>query len=213
MQGLGTLVEHLDLALAWLAYGLIHSLFAADTVKRLAAERFALAGPGYRLAYNLSAMVLLVPVVWLLLDHPGTLLWDPGSALRFAFDLVALAGVLALFLAGPGYDLREFLGIGKREAAQPALRISRWHCYVRHPWYTVALLIIWTREMYAAWLVSALCITAYFVIGAWFEEQKLERCFGEPYRRYRSRVPGLLPFRGRALSNPEAAEIEHAARQ
>ena len=65
----------------------------------------------------------------------------------------------------------------------------------------------------AAWLVSALCITAYFVIGAWFEERKLERVFGEAYSRYRSRVPGLLPFRGRALSATEAAEIERAARQ
>lgn len=211
MNGLRALIEHWPLALAWLVYGLIHSLLAADNAKRLAAERLSLVGPRYRLAYNLLAVLLLVPVAWLLVIDPGPLLWDPGPRLRLAFDLLALFGVMALLLAGPGYDLREFLGIAASESTRPTLRISGWHCYVRHPWYSVALVLVWTRELYAAWLLSAICITAYFVIGAWFEEAKLERIFGDAYRRYRARVPGLLPFRGRALSIAEAGDIERAA--
>lgn len=211
MRGPAALAEHWDLALAWLAYGLIHSLLAGDWLKRAASARLSLAGPPYRLAFNLIALLLLLPIAGMILADPGTLLWDRPPGLSLAFDLLALGSVLALLLAGPGYDLGEFVGLPGRAAARPALRVSGWHCYVRHPWYSVALLLVWTREPYAAWLISAVCISVYLVIGARLEEAKLERSFGEAYRRYRARVPGLLPYRGRALSAAEAGEIEAAA--
>lgn len=211
MPALGALIGHWDLALAWLAYGVVHSVLAADRTKRLAAAGLALTGPRYRLLFNLLALVLLLPIAWLLFDNPGPLLWDAGPLLRVVFDLLATGVVVVLLVAGPGYDLREFFGLSTNAPSRPTLRISAWHRYVRHPWYSVALLLIWTREMYAGWLISAICVSAYFVIGARFEENKLERCFGEAYQRYRSRVPALIPFRGRALTAAEASDIERSA--
>jgi protein-S-isoprenylcysteine O-methyltransferase Ste14 len=58
--------------------------------------------------------------------------------------------------------------------------------------------------MNAAWLVSAIAITLYFAIGSWFEERKLIAIHGDAYRRYRDKVPALLPLPWKFLSAEEA---------
>ena len=62
-----------------------------------------------------------------------------------------------------------------------------------------------------ALLVSALMVSAYFVVGARLEEAKLVVEFGAAYRHYMTRVAGLLPLPGRTLSAGEAARIEAMA--
>jgi hypothetical protein len=47
----------------------------------------------------------------------------------------------------------------------------------------------------------------YFIVGAWLEERKLEAHFGAAYRKYRSRVPGLIPLPWKRLSATEAADL------
>jgi protein-S-isoprenylcysteine O-methyltransferase Ste14 len=61
--------------------------------------------------------------------------------------------------------------------------------------------------MNAAMLVSALAITIYFVAGSWLEERKLIAIHGDTYRRYRERVPGLLPLPWKWLGRDEAANF------
>jgi protein-S-isoprenylcysteine O-methyltransferase Ste14 len=50
-------------------------------------------------------------------------------------------------------------------------------------------------------------MSAYFVIGTWFEERKLIAEFGQKYRDYRARVPAILPLPGRTLSRAEAVAL------
>ena len=92
------------------------------------------------------------------------------------------------------------------------LRLSPLHRYVRHPWYSAALVWVWTRDMDPARLLSALLISAYLVFGSRLEEAKLIIEFGEAYRRYRARVPGLVPLPWKTISAREAARIEAQAR-
>jgi len=56
-------------------------------------------------------------------------------------------------------------------------------------------------------LVSALAITLYFVLGSRLEERKLIAVHGDTYRRYRAKVPGLLPLPWKRLSREEAANF------
>jgi len=111
------------------------------------------------------------------------------------------------------YDGGEFLGLRQLRAGtrtvedQEAFRISPLHRYVRHPWYFLSLVIVWTRDMNAAMLLSAIVITAYFVVGSRLEERKLIAYHGERYRRYMEKVAGLVPLPWKVLSPEEAREL------
>lgn len=204
------------LALAWAAYGALHSLLAAEGVQRRLVARWPGLAPAYRLAYNAVATLALVPLVGLMARHPGPWLWRWTGPAGWLADGLAL-GALALLVAGPGtYDLEEFLGLrawreGRGSAADRGpFRISPLHRFVRHPWYALGLVLLWTRDMDAARLVSALAATAYLGVGTWLEERKLLRRFGAPYAAYRARVPALLPRPGRVLGRAEARRLENA---
>ena len=105
----------------------------------------------------------------------------------------------------------HFLGLKQIRAGVAEVEerfvIGRWHRYVRHPWYSLALVLLWNRQMDGVLLVNALAITGYLLLGSWLEERKLERQFGEGYRRYRQRVPALLPRPRRCLSVAEAERL------
>jgi protein-S-isoprenylcysteine O-methyltransferase Ste14 len=199
---------------AWIVYGALHSVLASEGAKRWVAARLPRLMPAYRLLYNLFAGVALLPILWLLWRDSGAWLWRWHGPLAWLMNALALvaAGIL---LAGPGlYDLPEFLGLrqlreGRRASEdQEPLRIAPLHRYVRHPWYALSLVILWTRDMNAALLLSALWITAYFIVGSRLEESKLLTRFGGRYREYMGRVPGLLPRPWKVLSREEARRLE-----
>lgn len=205
--------ELYGLALGWLAYAVLHSWLAALGVKRWTTRRWPGLAPYYRLAYNGLAMLLLLPLLWATWTLPGDWLWrwtGPWAWLANGLALAALAGV---WWSAGSYDMAEFLGLRplrekRTDAAEhDGFRISPLHRHVRHPWYALGLLLIWTRDMNAPWLVSALAITLYFIGGSWLEERKLEAHFGKAYRQYRDRVPGLVPLPWKSLSADEAEEL------
>jgi protein-S-isoprenylcysteine O-methyltransferase Ste14 len=121
---------------------------------------------------------------------------------------------MAGFVLSSGtYDMGEFLGTKPlREKRADAVehdgfRISPLHRYVRHPWYALGLVLVWTRDMNAPLLVSSLAITLYLFVGAWLEERKLETHFGAAYRAYCEKVPGLIPLPWKRLSPTEAEKL------
>ncbi|WP_243305280.1 methyltransferase family protein [Geothrix oryzisoli] len=202
------------LSFAWIAYAALHSGLASLGLKRAVAAHLPRLVPAYRLVYNLVASLALLPIFGLVVDRPGVWLWrwkGPGAWVMNGLALVA-AGILVAWPAG--YDLGEFLGWrqlrtrrGMAEDLEP-FRISTLHRFVRHPWYSLFLVILWTRDMNAARLVSAGWITVYFIVGSWLEERKLLARFGVAYRDYMDRVPGLLPRPWRTLSRAEAQRLE-----
>lgn len=205
------------LALAWLFYFLVHTLLASLGAKRWVAARHPVWMPAYRLLFNLQAVFLLLPPLWLTYSYEGELLWAwRGTWFWVANGLAALAAAGFLWSLR-WYDGQEFLGLRQwraRETSvedQERLHLSPLHRWVRHPWYFLGLLIIWTRDMNAAWLLTAVFASAYLWIGSRFEERKLLVYHGEAYRRYRERVPGLIPLPWRHLSAGEAAQLARAA--
>jgi protein-S-isoprenylcysteine O-methyltransferase Ste14 len=58
--------------------------------------------------------------------------------------------------------------------------------------------------MSAAMLLSALVMTAYFIVGSRMEERKLIAYHGERYRRYMAKVAGLVPLPWKTISKAEA---------
>lgn len=218
--GLSRALPYLGLAGVWALYFAAHSLLATPALKARAARHGARWRRGYRLAYNLLALVLILPPVWLTfrLDGPAIITWS-GWAWWLA-QSAALLAVLGFLSTLPRYDMRHFLGLrqwrgeaitdGGVEPWEP-LRVSGAHRYVRHPWYFLGLVVLWTRDLDLAALVTAGAITGYLIVGSRLEERKLLAAYGEAYADYRRRVPGLVPLPGRALSREEAEELARRA--
>lgn len=201
------------LAVAWLAYGLVHSLLADRRLKARIVGRWPGAARAYRLAYNGLAVVLLAGPLALTRALRGPPLWDWPGAWGWLADGLAAAALAVFLWSLRYYDLGVFLGLRQwREgAADPdgpqAFRLSPLHRFVRHPWYSCALVLIWTRDWDPAWLVTAAALTAYIWVGLRLEEAKLETAFGDAYRRYRARVPALLPRPWRYLDRAQACTL------
>jgi hypothetical protein len=62
---------------------------------------------------------------------------------------------------------------------QERFHLSSLHRFVWHPWYSLGLVIIWTRDMAPTFLVTAVMITLYFAVRSGLEERKLLVYHGE----------------------------------
>lgn len=211
-----TVSPHLaTIALAWLAYGAVHSALASHRVKGWLAARWPRLMPAYRLVFNALALILLWPPLALTVHTPGPVVWDVPQPVSWAALFLTAAGFLSSLAS---YDLRAFLGLAQwQRRAGPdetdeTFVISPLHRHVRHPWYALGLAFLWTRDLDAAWLTAALVITLYVVVGSRLEENKLIARYGEAYRRYRQRVPAFLPWPGKSLDPIDARTLERLAR-
>lgn len=201
----------------WLFYFLIHSSLASLRIKRLVAGRWPGLMPAYRLFFNLVALLLLLPPLYLTYHLDGPWLWRwSGPAAWFANGLALLA--IALFYwTLRYYDSGEFIGLKQwREQIgsvqdHERFHLSPLHRFVRHPWYFLGLVLIWSRDMNLPFLLTAIVITLYFWLGSKLEEKKLLLYHGSVYQRYREQVPGLLPLPWRYLSRAVAEEMERDA--
>ena len=204
----------LILVLAWGSYSLIHSWLASLQLKRLVAQRWPQFMPAYRICFNLLAMVLVIPPLWWTFSLPGPQLWQWSGALWWVANGLALMALVGVAWSMRDYDSGEFLGIRQwrdKEMSvedQEGFHVSPLHRYVRHPWYSLSLVLIWTRDMDLAFLTAAVVMSIYFVVGARLEEQKLVIYHGEKYRSYQTLVPGLLPLPWRYLSRAQAEELQ-----
>ena len=197
------------LALAWFAYALLHSALASLAVKEWAAQRWPNFVPWYRLAYNVVAALAALPPVWLVYSLEGEWLWRWSGAAAWLANGLALAALAGILAASRAYDMNDFLGLrqARGRVDRDVFVISPFHRHVRHPWYFLSLVLIWTRDMNAPLLVSAGAITLYFVLGSKLEEKKLIAAHGEAYRHYMDRVPGLLPLPWKYLTAAQARQI------
>lgn len=206
------------LALSWLGYFVAHSLLASLWLKKLFAASFPRRMLIYRLGFNALALLTLLPILWLSFHVPGPALWIWRGPAAWLANGLALAAIGGFVVSLKHYDTQEFLGLrqwksrSQRVEDQEGFHLSPFHRYVRHPWYFFSLVLLWTRDMNSATLLSVVMMTIYFVLGSRLEEKKLQVYHGEIYRRYMKSVPGLIPLPWKMLSADEAARLVKAAK-
>lgn len=209
----------LPLIFSWLFYFLAHSLLASISAKEFIACRFPGVMPFYRLTYNILAVVLLLIPLAIMYRFEGEWLWRWSGIFGWISIVISLLAIAGFLWSLRYYDMDEFLGVRQMSEQinsvddQEQFYLSPLHRWVRHPWYFFALLLIWTRDMNEAMLISAIMMTLYFVIGSKLEDRKLVRYHGDIYQRYRELVPGLIPLPWKYLSATNMKKIFEGAKQ
>lgn len=193
------IVYPLIVLLVVLVYGLVHSLLASLWFKDLICRWMgSSADRWYRLVFNLLAGLTFLPVVAV----PALLPDQSLYAIHFPWVLITSMGqllaVYALLIGLRQTGVWQFLGLRQmvtsEKADPPEFVGGGLYRHVRHPLYTAGLVFIWlTPLMTLNILALNLGLTGYLIIGAKFEERKLEREFGEVYLSYREKTPMLIP--------------------
>lgn len=186
------------LILAIAIWGVVHSITASLGFKEFLRRSF---GDGfmrfYRLLYNLFSVVSFAPILYLMLVLPDKDLYQippPWSYLMLAGQgLSALALVIAVLQT----DALYFVGLRQLfEENKPGGLVTKgFYRFIRHPLYAFGLSFLWlTPEVSVNMFVVYVSLTVYILIGAYFEERKLLREFGDEYKEYKSSTPMLVPF-------------------
>lgn len=185
-------------------YGGLHSVLAANSVKALAENWFGVrtARRYYRLFFVLVAVITFLPVLALavlLPDQPIYAIPTPWVFLTLALQGMTVVGIL-LTVSQTG--AARFLGIQQwlaydsdRNQPRPeSLVVNGFYRWVRHPLYTFSFILLWFVPI-MTWNILAvvLGLSAYMLIGIYFEERKLVEQFGSAYVDYRRRTPLLVP--------------------
>jgi protein-S-isoprenylcysteine O-methyltransferase Ste14 len=192
----------INLALVAL-FGIQHSVMARPAFKkRLAAF---LPASLERSTFVLASSLALIILYWQ---------WRPLPQVVWSVESPVWQAILwGLLLAGFGivllstfiidhfdlFGLRQvWLGLFNRTYRHPSFRVTYFYKFVRHPLYLGLLLGIWcTPLMTLGHLLFAVGMSVYILIGVHFEERDLEMLLGEDYRRYKQRVPMLIPDFGK----------------
>jgi methanethiol S-methyltransferase len=205
--------HHIILIILWLLYFSIHSLLASIWFKQFILNSYPGFMPWYRLSFNFIAVLLLIPPLYVMAKYPGGIIWQWSGIWSYLANGLALLAVAGFLWSLKSYDSAEFFGTrqlkeGRADVKEKeSFKLSVLHRYVRHPWYFLALVLIWTRDMNAALLISAIMLSLYFILGSRLEEHKLIAFHGEKYRIYMKHVAGLVPLPWRILSRKKAQEI------
>lgn len=195
--------QNLVLVAFWMIWCFFHSLMITPKVtarlKRKLGDRFRF----YRFFFNAIAIATFCPLALysIQVKEIPILVWG-GAFVVVRYSLFSLSAFL--FLAGARhYSLSALLGLdqlrekepNKSLSTRPAFATSGILGVIRHPWYAGGLLLIWARDLGLTALIINLVLSLYLVTGAFLEERKLLKEFGEDYRHYRNRVSMLFPWK------------------
>lgn len=158
-----------------------------------------------RSTYVLISSLLLGLLFWQW-QAMGGVIWNVESrigrsALQVLFWLGWLIAIGSTFMISHSdlFGLRQvWLRLRKRRYAPVQFRPRALYRWVRHPIMLGYLLAFWaTPHMTTGHLLFSLAMTAYILIGIFFEERDLAALHGETFAQYRKEVPMLIPAPGR----------------
>ncbi len=209
--GVAILVDFALIAL----FGVQHSVMARPAFKkRLEA---VLPQSVERSTFVLAASLALIVLYWQWRPLPQVLWSVQSPAAQTASWTVMAAGFAIVLLSSFVIDhfdlfgLRQvWLGLVGRAYSHPPFQVTYFYKFIRHPIYLGLLLGIWgTPRMTLGHLLFAIGMSDYILIGIHYEERDLEMFIGEDYRRYKKRVPMLIPGAGKphetVKARPKAA--------
>jgi protein-S-isoprenylcysteine O-methyltransferase Ste14 len=155
-----------------------------------------------RSTFVLTASAALGLAFWLWRPLPSVIWSVDTRAAAVALTGLSLFGwalVLVSSFMVSHWDLfglrQVFLRLTNQEYRTIGFRIVGLYRLVRHPLMLGFIIAVWaTPVMTVGHLFFAVMITGYIFLGTTLEERDLVAHFGDQYRSYRRRVPGIFPL-------------------
>ena len=189
------------IVIASILWGVVHSVLAGYWFKHFIKQWFGAHAyyKMYRFSYNVFSLASIFPIMLMLVVFPDKPLYSIPSPWLYVLTILQGLSVFVLIAGVMQTGALEFAGLAQLtssfvDSAPAGLIVDGVYAYVRHPLYSAGLVFIWlspemTVNRLALWMVFSI----YIVIGAYFEEKKLLRDFGEEYAVYKARTPMLIP--------------------
>jgi protein-S-isoprenylcysteine O-methyltransferase Ste14 len=157
----------------------------------------------YRLCYNVFSIITLVPVLYFAntLKSEAFFIWN-GIWLILKYAMITI-GVVLIAAGARGYSFSQFSGLRQiksgcteeNDASSDTLNTSGISGIIRHPWYTAVILLLWSANLdYSTFIVNVI-FSLYLVIGAFLEESKMVKAFGNQYIEYKREVSMFVPMK------------------
>jgi len=186
-------------------FGIQHSVLASLGIKKKLRNVLGNKIAFYRIFYILFSL-LTFGLFYYLAPKPGIVVYS----LPYPFDLIVLTvqflSLILLLWTAKFIDVKEFLGINqikryfKNEYNEETLdevsefRVEGPYKIVRHPIYFFSILfLIFRASMDLFYLDATISMIIYFFVGAYYEEKKLVKVFGNKYSEYQKKVPMIFP--------------------
>jgi methanethiol S-methyltransferase len=156
-----------------------------------------------RSIYVLSASLVLILLFWQWRPIP-TIVWqitDPAAATAMTtISFVGWSLVLFSTFLISHFELfglhQVAINLAGRTMPAPRFKTPVLYKVVRHPIYLGFIIAFWaTPVMTVGHLLFAAVTTAYIFVGILLEEHDLIGLFGDEYKRYRTQVGMLIPWR------------------
>ncbi len=137
-----------------------------------------------------------------------TVVWHIDNP-RIGMAVTALSFIGFLIVLSSTFLINHFELFGLHQVANnfagnpmplPRFRTPLYYKFVRHPLYLGFIIAFWAAPvMTVGHLLFAAVTSAYILIGILLEERDLIDLFGDEYRRYKTRVSMLVPWRKSAV--------------
>lgn len=190
-------MQHIILAVYWIVFGIWHSVFAAEGVKNFFKHIIRRGFKYYRLCYSIVAVFMVAYILYFNFAIPTIELWDASSIEKIVASIAGIIGLIIMAVCIRKYFFYlSGIDVFFKTKPQEHLQVNGLNKYVRHPLYSGTLLFAWSVffwQPYLSNLISCFSISVYTIIGAWFEERKLVKIFGEEYKKYATEVPMIIP--------------------
>jgi protein-S-isoprenylcysteine O-methyltransferase Ste14 len=189
--------SHIILATGWILFCAFHSVFASLWFKQFAKRRMGNLYKYYRLYYTLFASLSFAVVMIYLFTMRSYKIFKSSVGISIGAGIITLCGFIIMSVCIHKYFMRlSGLKTLIENGSEQELMITGIHKHVRHPLYSGTFIFIWGLLFlypYYSLLIANTIITAYTLLALRFEEEKLEKDFGEKYAEYKNRVPMLIP--------------------
>jgi protein-S-isoprenylcysteine O-methyltransferase Ste14 len=190
--------EFTILPLAWLIFGLLHSILESQSAKNLLKKIIPPLRIYYRLTYNVFSFGTLTAVMLLSMRLSDAEILSASILWEFIGLMFATYGLLIIRIAMKSYGWRQFIGLDQEveEHQVNPLKQTGLLGHVRHPLYCGVILLYVGAFFYIPTipnLINIICVIGYILVGIQFEEMRLMAKFGSEYTEYKKRVPMLFP--------------------